>query len=751
MDMEPDADDEDVFRDMSFEDVLEELNARFLANLPEEEMSLVRVYWQAEQAHWFYEDYLRPLNPLLPTYSQRTFTHLIVASSPLFAALHGGSEGIDYDAVWDEYCRYKRMVPCCGGILINAKGDKVLMVRGWKSNAGWCFPRGKINSEESEVACAIREVKEETGFDLTGLINERDVMQTQINAQTVTMFIVGGIDEDTAFLTETRNEIGAIEWVRLVDLPTWTGKKGGKTATKGKRFYNVTPFVGPLKRWLQERGINPYPRTKKSSAPPTTQPEPSTAYRNLQPYAFEQHVQSQSTHPARSSTATALDHLFNRFVHKQEAELDRPENEAVTGADERGGLERLFGNLNVLKVEEEEGRKRQEEDEDEALASLLGGPPPAKAPPSSIPTTEKAAKLLDILQSASPALSNPSPDQSPSQQNLKPHQSSLLAVLSPSSIAAGVNIPVKPMSLPTSPRPPSPAQEHERVRKQRALLEQITAGMGIDVPSTHLPQPSAIMMPIHGNLPFSPPRSTGLPSNSPRQAYHSRHTSPQRNAFPPPAPPPNALPVIIPGWSMPPPPPYEPTPPRPPPSDQQRALLSALYTNNAAPRPPMHVYRPAPQGYSHPLPQHPHQHQPPVYPPFPSQPMYASAPAPAPNMPFGPRPPAQHHSQQLPMIPPPSQYSAPPQNNVYLPPPPPPSTFHQGQPHVYAQGGQHQQALLAQLHQGQAGQGQGRSPPKTVGGQGLGAGMGYHHPIPRSAGGQVGGVLGGMIDGRRGA
>lgn len=32
------------------------------------------------------------------------------------------------------------------------------MVRGWKSNAGWCFPRGKINSEESEEACAVREV-----------------------------------------------------------------------------------------------------------------------------------------------------------------------------------------------------------------------------------------------------------------------------------------------------------------------------------------------------------------------------------------------------------------------------------------------------------------------------------------------------------------------------------------------------------------------------------------------------------------
>ena len=60
------------------------------------------------------------------------------------------------------------------------------------------------------------------------------------------MFIVKDIDENTVFETQTRNEIGAIEWVRFSDLPTWVGKKGPKTTTdKGKKkFYNVTPFVG---------------------------------------------------------------------------------------------------------------------------------------------------------------------------------------------------------------------------------------------------------------------------------------------------------------------------------------------------------------------------------------------------------------------------------------------------------------------------------------------------------------------------
>lgn len=151
---EDDGSEDNIFRDMEFEDVLDELAGRFLVNLPEEENSSLRLYWQAEQAHWFYEDYLRPLNPLLPALSQRQFTHLIIASSPVHAV-----NEIDYDAVWQEYCAYKKMVPCCGGILINDAGDKVLMVRGWKSNAGWCFPRGKINADESEAACAVREVR----------------------------------------------------------------------------------------------------------------------------------------------------------------------------------------------------------------------------------------------------------------------------------------------------------------------------------------------------------------------------------------------------------------------------------------------------------------------------------------------------------------------------------------------------------------------------------------------------------------
>lgn len=53
LDLDAEVEADSIFRDMTFDEVLEELNARFLVNLPREEMGLVRVYWQAEQAYVF--------------------------------------------------------------------------------------------------------------------------------------------------------------------------------------------------------------------------------------------------------------------------------------------------------------------------------------------------------------------------------------------------------------------------------------------------------------------------------------------------------------------------------------------------------------------------------------------------------------------------------------------------------------------------------------------------------------------------
>lgn len=104
---------------------------------------------------------------------------------------------------------YKTRVPVCGIILINESFDKCLLVKGWKSNSTWGFPKGKINQSEPKRDCAIREVFEETGFDSTDLLkpDSKDYMDLTMKDQKIRLYIVKGVDEDTVFETRTRKEI----------------------------------------------------------------------------------------------------------------------------------------------------------------------------------------------------------------------------------------------------------------------------------------------------------------------------------------------------------------------------------------------------------------------------------------------------------------------------------------------------------------------------------------------------------------
>lgn len=52
---------------------------------------------------------------------------------------------------------YKKKIPVCGGIVLNARLDKAIFIQPMGSTS-WTFPKGKINKDESPFACAIREV-----------------------------------------------------------------------------------------------------------------------------------------------------------------------------------------------------------------------------------------------------------------------------------------------------------------------------------------------------------------------------------------------------------------------------------------------------------------------------------------------------------------------------------------------------------------------------------------------------------------
>jgi mRNA-decapping enzyme subunit 2 len=85
----------------------------------------------------------------------------------------------------------------CGAVMLNDVCSRCVLVKGWSQRSGWyeprirhagslpiqhtrivkpCnqsasaalvrgFPKGKINKDEAELDCAVREVQEETGFN----------------------------------------------------------------------------------------------------------------------------------------------------------------------------------------------------------------------------------------------------------------------------------------------------------------------------------------------------------------------------------------------------------------------------------------------------------------------------------------------------------------------------------------------------------------------------------------------------------
>ncbi|KAJ9660887.1 mRNA-decapping enzyme subunit 2 [Coniosporium apollinis] len=247
---------------MQLVDWLDDLCVRFIINLPHEELeSVERICFQVEEAQWFYEDFIRPLDPSLPSLNLKKFCLLIFQHCPLLSAF---SED-HHTAAYSEFLAYKTRVPVRGAIMLNDAMDQVVLVKGWKKGARWSFPRGKINKGEDDLDCAVREVYEETGFELreAGLVKDESEMkyiEVSMREQHMRLYVFRGVPLDAHFEPRTRKEISAIKWYKLSELPTLKKQKHtqhqdgtGEDALKDNMFYMVAPFLGPLKNWIKQQ------------------------------------------------------------------------------------------------------------------------------------------------------------------------------------------------------------------------------------------------------------------------------------------------------------------------------------------------------------------------------------------------------------------------------------------------------------------------------------------------------------------
>lgn len=207
---------------------------------------------------------------------------------------------------FEEFLQYKTRVPVRGAILLNEAMDSTLLVKGWKKGASWSFPRGKINKDEDDLECAIREVDEETGFDIkvAGLVPRQDevkYIEVTMREQQIRLYVFRNVPMDTAFAPRTRKEISKIQWYKLSELPAFR-KKGSNqdddaaAASNANKFYMVAPFLVPLKKWVVQQ--------KKKDAARASSYSHLSAQPLLEEPLTEEETGTQTDTGARPSTST---------------------------------------------------------------------------------------------------------------------------------------------------------------------------------------------------------------------------------------------------------------------------------------------------------------------------------------------------------------------------------------------------------------------------------------------------------------
>lgn len=220
----------------------------------------MRICFQIELAHWYYLDFYVSNDNKLKTCTINEFAAHVFQHSPFLQ-----KEANRLPEILAQWKQYKQTVPTYGAILLSEGLTHVLLVKSYWTKTTWGFPKGKVNEEEDPVHCAIREVLEETGFDITSYVDPDDWFESVINDQLVRLYIIKNIPMSTKFQPRTRCEIKSCGWFSIADLPT--NRKDLTTKIKlgvnPNAFFLIIPFMKKLRQLAN--GASSSKRSRKKS------------------------------------------------------------------------------------------------------------------------------------------------------------------------------------------------------------------------------------------------------------------------------------------------------------------------------------------------------------------------------------------------------------------------------------------------------------------------------------------------------
>ena len=277
--------------------------------------------------------------------------------------------------------------------MLNKQMDSVVLVKGWKKGANWSFPRGKINKDEPDLDCAVREVYEETGYDIkaAGLVgNEEDMKHIEVTMreQHMRLYVFRGIPMDTHFEPRTRKEISKIAWYKLSDLPTIRKKKqqhegkGEDLAVNANRFYMVAPFLVPLKKWISAQRKLDKAKQSNGTSPNTANVEGEPAH------TAEHDVEEELVlHPSNQDLGRLLDSLRQSAQPRKTRDLPEVSRIPIEPEDITAQLKSVLGvplrhpteSATEAAVSNQSSTERTENPKSNDLLALLRGNPIAQA------------------------------------------------------------------------------------------------------------------------------------------------------------------------------------------------------------------------------------------------------------------------------------------------------------------------------------------------------------------------------------
>ena len=366
--------------------------------------------------------------------------------------------------------------------MLNEDMDSVVLVKGWKKGANWSFPRGKINKDEPDLDCAIREVYEETGYDikaagLVGSEEETKYIEVTMREQHMRLYIFRGVPMDTHFEPRTRKEISKIEWYKLSQLPTikkmkqLQGGKGEDLAVHANRYYMVAPFLVPLKKWIAAQRKLDKAKQMNGMATNATAVEDEPAHT-----ANRGEEEGAVLHSSSENLARLLDSLRQSAAPRKTSDLPEVSGILVEPKDITAQLKSVLGvppiqptnTITTAAASNPMATYGTENQDSNALLALLRGKPPLQA--AQIPQTPSE----QVLGSPPPPAS-PHPHHPPSRLSSLPPPPNF-----PFPTAQGVEPPQA--SVDQAPQPPQvrsippPQQPAQFISRGSKILQQPVPG-----------------------------------------------------------------------------------------------------------------------------------------------------------------------------------------------------------------------------------------------------------------------------------